>query len=120
MLKDRFNKIQKFTKEHQTEIVGVVCLTAIAGLSAYAGYKVRSSEIKELTRLLKDKTKLAKEACEYCKSRINIDVECIKDSINVLDSGIPVNKYIKIPKRKAQIRELLLQRSMIDNMIKCC
>ena len=120
MFKEKFDRFKKFTKNHKSEIVMGVSTAVIAGITAYIGYRYGSSGVTKLTEIVKDKTKIARVLKQYCLGRIDFERLKLEEAIERLKEEAPINKYDKIPAIKAVLRELLLQRSIIENMCKDC
>ena len=56
---------------------------------------------------------LQKNSLERELSRINFEMDELKDSIDRLDPNVNINKYYRIPERKARIEELIIQRTKV-------
>ena len=56
---------------------------------------------------------LQKNSLERELSRINFEMDELKDSIDRLDPNVNINKYYRIPERKARIEELIIQKTKV-------
>lgn len=104
MLKKKFDKTMEFVKEHKSEIL----LTATTGTLLVVGYK-NKEEIIELANKLTNVTDIAKRSITREISRVTFEIAELKESIDRLDPTIEINKFSRIPERKARIEELTIQ-----------
>lgn len=104
MLKEKFDKTMEFVKEHKAEIL----LTATTGTLLVVGYK-NKEEIIELANKLTNVTDIAKRSITREISRVTFEIAELKESIDRLDPTIEINKFSRIPERKARIEELTIQ-----------
>ena len=105
MLKEKVKKSMEYVKTHKAEIVIGVATT---GALLYLGcnYKDVSSELNKVTRI-------ARNSLKRELSRINFEMDELKDSIDRLDPNVNINKYYRIPERKARIEELIIQKTKV-------
>ena len=105
MLKEKVKKSMEYVKTHKAEIVIGVATT---GALLYLGYNCKdvSSELNKVTRI-------ARNSLKRELSRINFEMDELKDSIDRLDPNVNINKYYRIPERKARIEELIIQKTKV-------
>ena len=105
MLKEKVKKSMEYVKTHKTEIAIVVVTT---GASLYLGHKYKdvSSELNKVACI-------AKNSLKRELSRIDFEIDEILDSIDRLDPNININKYYRMPERKARLEELIMQKTNI-------
>ena len=105
MLKEKVKKSMEYVKTHKAEIVIGVATT---GALLYLGCndKDASSELNKVTRI-------ARNSLKRELSRINFEMDELKDSIDRLDPNVNINKYYRIPERKARIEELIIQKTKV-------
>ena len=105
MLKEKAKKSMEYVKTHKAEIViGVVTTGALI----YLGYSYKDV----YSKFVKVKS-VAKNSLERELSRINFEIDELKDSIDRLDPNVNINKYYRIPERKARIEELIIQKTKV-------
>ena len=61
---------------------------------------------------------VAENSLERELSRINFEMDELKDSIDRLDPNVNINKYYRIPERKARIEELIIQKTKVYEDLK--
>lgn len=105
MLKEKAKKSMEYVRTHKTEIVIGVATT---GALIYLGYSYKDV----YSKFVKVKS-VAKNSLERELSRINFEIDELKDSIDRLDANVNINKYYRIPERNARIEELIIQKAKI-------
>lgn len=120
MLKEKYESCKNFVKEHKTEIVIGAVAIAVGGIAICIGYDKYKETIEELTRKVTKNGKIAREALLLHLDRIDFEIEALEESIERLDPESNINKFNNIPKRKAKIAELYLQRLTILNKLNDC
>ena len=105
MLKEKVKKSMEYVKTHKAEIVIGVATT---GALIYLGYSYKDV----CSKFVKVKS-VAKNSLERELSRINFEIDELKDSIDRLDANVNINKYCRIPERNARIEELIIQKTEV-------
>ena len=105
MLKEKVKKSMEYVKTHKAEIVIGVATT---GALIYLGYSYKDV----CSKFVKVKN-VAKNSLERELSRINFEIDELKDSIDRLDANVNINKYYRIPERNARIEELIIQKAKV-------
>lgn len=106
-----FEKCKDYIKEHKNEIIiGGIAITV--SVAACVGLKITyDSKLKELADKVTKNGKIAIEALRLHITAIDNDIFSLQDSIERLDPESRINKFHKIPERKAKIEELKLIKS---------
>ena len=105
MLKEKAKKSMEYVRTHKAEIViGVVTTGALI----YLGYSYKDV----YSKFVKVKS-VAKNSLERELSRINFEIDELKDSIDRLDANVNINKYYRIPERNTRIEELIIQKTKV-------
>lgn len=105
MLKGKIKKSMEYVRTHKAEIaIGI----ATTGALLYLGYSYKDVS----SRLSKVKS-VAKNSLERELGRIDFEIDELKASIDRLDENININKYCRIPERKARIEELIIEKTNI-------
>lgn len=105
MLKEKAKKSMEYIRTHKAEIaIGVVTTGALL----YLGYNY-----KDVSSKLSKVKSIAKNSLERELSRINFEIDELKDSIDRLDPNSNINKYCRIPERNARIEELIIQKTEV-------
>lgn len=105
MLKEKVKKSMEYVRTHKAEIVIGVATT---GALLYLGYNY-----KDVTSKLTKVKSIAKNSLERELSRIDFEIDEIKNSIDRLDPNAHINKYYRIPERNARIEELIIQKTKV-------
>lgn len=105
MLKEKVKKSMEYVKTHKAEIVIEVATT---GALIYLGCRYKDV----CSKFVKVKS-VAKNSLERELSRINFEIDELKDSIDRLDANVNINKYYRIPERNARIEELIIQKTKV-------
>ena len=97
MLKEKFEKAKNFVKEHKSQLLlGTTSVISIALVILEEKSKEQCIEI-------------GGRSLDREEKRILFEMEEIEESIERLDKDAPINKFDRIPRKKARINELNLE-----------
>lgn len=97
MLKEKFEKVKNFVKEHKSQLLlGTTSVISIALVILEEKSKEQCIEI-------------GGRSLDREEKRILFEIKEIEESIERLDKDAPINKFDRIPRKKARINELNLE-----------
>lgn len=97
MLKEKFEKAKNFVKEHKSQLLlGTTSVISIALVILEEKSKEQCIEI-------------GGRSLDREEKRILFEIKEIEESIERLDKDAPINKFDRIPRKKARINELNLE-----------
>lgn len=97
MLKEKFEKAKNFVKEHKSQLLlGTTTVISIALVVLEEKSKEQCIEI-------------GGRSLDREEKRILFEIKEIEESIERLDKDAPINKFDRIPRKKARINELNLE-----------
>ena len=97
MLKEKFEKAKNFVKEHKSQLLlGTTSVISIALVILEEKSKEQCIEI-------------GGRSLDREEKRILFEIKELEESIERLDKDAPINKFDRIPRKKARINELNLE-----------
>lgn len=97
MLKEKFKKAKNFVKEHKSQLLlGAATIISITLVILEENSKEQCKEI-------------GGRSLDREEKRILFEIKEIEESIERLDKDAPINKFDRIPRKKARINELNLE-----------
>ena len=97
MLKEKFKKAKNFVKEHKSQLL--LGATTIISITLVILEENSKEQCKEIGGRSLDRE----------EKRILFEIKEIEESIERLDKDAPINKFDRIPRKKARINELNLE-----------